>query len=391
MLSGDDIPPQRTLAELKAECLLRAERNAYPLIGLGVEVVAAALDRIRTLGPDEWGEAWMAFGDPIVREAESLVEIDQVAADQLYLKAWRIYSFGRWPVPSSPSKQRAYAKALSAFRQHARLMDPPLKVVRLPFEHSEITGYMQLPAAHEPVPIVIAISGLDSRKEDVAERFGWLVPNGIGYFAVDGPGTGEAPVKVGETAERMYQRILDELLKYFEIDPKRIAVFGGSFGGHWALKLAARERERLAAVIVQSPPVHAAFEPFSVTRALQNREYLFDYVPAQMAAFGGGLTLASYTKLRERQSLVTQDLLNRPMPPMLVIAGARDTQVPFSDINLLLASGSNPKDAWINPQGGHMGRDAIAWNDVRIFREIVMPWLLKRLRDDRCRESSILL
>jgi hypothetical protein len=64
---------------------------------------------------------------------------------------------------------------------------------------------------------------------------------------------------------------------------------------------------------------------------------------------------------------------------MLVVAGACDTQVPYSDISLLLASGSNPKDAWIKPQGGHMGRDAVKWNDVRIFREIIMPWLVRSL------------
>ena len=272
--SAGDIPLQRTLDELKAECLLRAKRNAYPLIGLGADVVSAALDQIHSLDPQEWGEAWMALGDPIMQDAQSLVTTDPVAADKLYLKAWRIFSFGRWPMPSAPSKQQSYDKALFAFRQHARLLDPPLRVVKLPFENSEITGYLQLPAISGPIPFVIAISGLDSRKEDLAERFGWLLPHGIGSFSVDGPGTGEAPVKVGETAERMYQHILDELARYPEIDPKRIAVFGGSFGGHWALKLAAREHERLAAAVVQSPPVHAAFEPESVARALQNREYL---------------------------------------------------------------------------------------------------------------------
>src|SRR5262245_52045336 len=123
------IPPQRTLDELKAECLLRAKRNAYPLIGLDADVVSAALDRLHSLDPQEWGEAWMALGDPVMREAEALVATDPAAADKLFVNAWRIYSFGRWPMPSAPSKQRAYDKALFAFRQHAQSLDPPLSVI----------------------------------------------------------------------------------------------------------------------------------------------------------------------------------------------------------------------------------------------------------------------
>ncbi len=40
---------------------------------------------------------------------------------------------------------------------------------------------------------------------------------------------------------------------------------------------------------------------------------------------------------------------------MLGINGVRDTQVPVEDLFLLIRSGA-PKEVWINPQGGHMGR-----------------------------------
>ena len=83
-------------------------------------------------------------------------------------------------------------------------LDPPLEVVHIPFEGKEIIGYLRLPKnAKGPVPLVIAVNGLDSRKEDLTESFGAILPFGIGYLAVDGPGTGQAPIKVSETAERM--------------------------------------------------------------------------------------------------------------------------------------------------------------------------------------------
>jgi esterase FrsA len=70
-------------------------------------------------------------------------------------------------------------------------------------------------------------------------------------------------------------------------------------------------------------------------------------------------------------------LLDHPTPPMLVIGGVRDTQNPFSDILLLLQSGS-PKYAWVNPEGGHMGRSRTL-SDAQIFDAVVRPWVAGRL------------
>jgi hypothetical protein len=72
-------------------------------------------------------------------------------------------------------------------------------------------------------------------------------------------------------------------------------------------------------------------------------------------------------------SLKTEGLLDQPTPPMLVIGGVKDTQVPFSDTELLLQHGS-PKYAWINPTGQTMGRSATV-KDQWIFDHVVVPWV----------------
>ena len=64
---------------------------------------------------------------------------------------------------------------------------------------------------------------------------------------------------------------------------------------------------------------------------------------------------------------------------MLIISGALDTQVPISDTYLLLSSGDAPKEAWINPAGGHLGRQVKVWPDPVIFREVIIPWLTRKL------------
>jgi hypothetical protein len=38
----------------------------------------------------------------------------------------------------------------------------------------------------------------------------------------------------------------------------------------------------------------------------------------------------------------------------------------------------SPKEAWVNPEGGHIGRNR-EWSDIRIFREVILPWLQRRL------------
>ncbi len=139
-------------------------------------------------------------------------------------------------------------------------MDPPLEVVHIPFEGSEIVGYLRLPKnAKGPVPVIIAISGLDSRKEDLTENFGVVLNSGIGYIGIDSPGTGQAPIKASETSERMFSRVIDYLQTRPEVDKTRIGVDGQSFGGYWAAKLSIVERARLRAVVAQSPPVDATF------------------------------------------------------------------------------------------------------------------------------------
>jgi hypothetical protein len=86
-------------------------------------------------------------------------------------------------------------------------------------------------------------------------------------------------------------------------------------------------------------------------------------------------------------SLVHQDLLGEPMAPMLVIAGVLDTQVPIADEYLLLSKGDVPKTAWINPQGGHLGRQVGVWPDPRIFKEVILPWLVTTLEPEPANQT----
>src|SRR5437763_649941 len=212
----------RNLEELKAETQKRVDRNVAPAGGLKSEDAREALANIHSLDRDEWAAAWSAIADRYANSAKTEETSDKGKAQQDYLMAWRYYSFARWPTPNSPGKQKAYQNALAAFRNYSRFLDPPMETVRIPFEGKEITGYLRLPSGVRPAPLVLTISALDSRKEESAQADAPVLRNGIGFFAVDMPGTGEAPIKVDVGAERMFSRILDYVETRPEIDSKRV-------------------------------------------------------------------------------------------------------------------------------------------------------------------------
>ncbi len=373
---------ERNIDEIHIEAIRRAEVGQYPLIGLDPGDVKEAFESIHSSDKDEWAAGFMHVADRYFNEAKSVEKADPGKANADYIRAWRLYSFGRWPIPASPGKQRSYEKAIEAFLDHAKFFDPPLEVVRIPFEGKEIIGYLRLPKnAKGPVPLVIAVNGLDSRKEDLAESFGAILPFGIGYLAVDGPGTGQNPIKVSETADRVLSRVLDYAQSRPEIDKNRIAMHGVSWGAYWATKMAIVERARLRGASAQSPPVDKFFQKeFLMDSLLGNREYLFDQVPALMNILDGVHTLEEMGEYLPKMSLVHQGLLGKPMAPMLILAGVNDTQVPIEDEYLLLSKGDVPKEAWINPHGGHLGRQVGVWPDPRIFKEVIIPWLVKTLQ-----------
>jgi esterase FrsA len=371
---------ERTIDEIREESIARSERGGYPLIGLSPDDVRDAFSHIKTRDPDEWATGWRSVAAKYAARAREAAAPSEARAN--WLKAWRLFGFGAWPVPSSQGKREAYEVALAAFLAAAKSLDPPLEVVRIPFEGKVIVAYLRLPkAAAAPVPLVFAISGLDSRKENLIEQFAPILSEGIAIFAVDGPGTGQSPLKAGPAAERVFSTALDYLASRQEIDRSRIVLHGVSFGGYWAAKLAITEKNRLKAVSAQSPAIHDSFDPdFLKRKIFGNREYLFDYGPALMAVFDGVSSFEDLLAIYPKMSLVGQGLLGKPMAPMLIIGGALDTQVPISDAYRLLSSGDVPKEAWINPAGGHLGRQAKVWPDPVIFEKVIIPYLVRHAK-----------
>ena len=379
VLVSAQIAPARTWTELREAVQDRVNRNAYPLTGYNKDEVRDVLSRISSLDRDEWARSWIIQGDIHAAQARADQQKDPAKARAAYLNAFRYYSFGAWPTQNAEGKRQALRLANEAFRAYARTSAAhPVEVIRIPFEGKEIIGYLQLPATPRPAPVVITTGGLDVYKEGVVEILGEsYLAAGLGYLALDMPGTNESPVMADVGSERVFSRAIDYLLTRKDIDPKRIAMLGASWGGHWSARIGILEKDRIRAAVNWGGPVDGYFQRDWQLKALGTREYLFDLFEARAAVYGAK-DLESFLQYGPRMSLKTANLLDRPSAPMLLLNGEKDTQVPIEDLYVMLRSGS-VKEAWVNPQGAHIGRGP-GWPDLKIFREVVAPWLVRALK-----------
>jgi len=335
-----------------------------PINGIKADDAREAMASLASLEPDAWAGAWSRIGERYFAAGD-------------YYNAWHAFNVGRWPSEKlSPGKQRAYERALAAFQEYAKRADPPIETVRIPFEGREIVAYLRLPPGAGTVPVVLGINGLDTRKEEVAIQAVSYTKACVAVLAIDMPGTGQAPVLADVGAERMFSRALDWLQARPGIDGKRIVVQGRSWSWYWAAVLAYTEKDRLRGAVVHGVGVDGYYSPEWQKKAFATREYLFDIYPARAAAYGTK-SMEEFLAYGPRLSLVARGLLDRPSAPMLLVNGERDTQQPIADLYLLMKRG-DPKDVWVNPEGGHMGRSE-RWPDTRVRAEVVEPWVLRRL------------
>lgn len=373
-LSDPRIAPPRTLEELREDVLRRINGNGYPGRGIRLADAQTAMAALPSLEPDDWAQVWMDAADRVTEQAEQAASADEQR--DLYRAAYATYTMGRFPAATTPGKQTAYDKALNAYMRFTDLLPNKLEVVRIPFEDSEIIGYFRKPDGAGPFPLMVQCGGLDYLKEQVAEEALSYLPHGICVFALDMPGTGQAPIKGDVGAERVFSRVFDWAEQRAEIDVTKMFMRGVSWGGHWATRVAIAERGRLIGAINHGGAVHHFFQPDWQLKALGTREYLMDLFGARANVFGVK-TLDEFLEYGPRMSLLKDDMIDRPCAPMLVMNGAKDSQVPIADQLLLLTRG-DAKDGWINPNGVHMGFGA-GWGPERTIREIIVPWLLKRI------------
>ncbi len=360
----------KTLDEIKSALVARAGRG-NPVRHMTKQEVEAVAGRLRGVDPDHWAKIWSEPAEPYLEQAAEAEKAGRgEAARDYYLKAYAYFAAARYPALFSAEMERAYERGREAYRKAGRYFDPPLEVVRIPFDGNEIVGYLRLKRGEGKQPLVFHWGGIDGWKEERHGNSDVFLREGLSCFSIDGPGTGECPVLASPHAEKVFSAALDYLVRHPQVDAKRIAVVGSSFGGYWATKMAHVEAGRLAGAVNWGGGVHYFFQPAWQRNSQHASSYLFSLSETRARIFGLK-NVDEFISAAASMSLLDQGWLDQPSAPMLLVNGKRDEQVPIDDLYLVLEHGS-PKQARVFPDAGHMGKSPDALH-------VVTQWLKRQL------------
>ena len=318
------------------------------------EDVESVLANLTSKDPELWAREWSRVAKPYEEEGANLEQAGKFKeARDAYVQAYAYYATGRYPTPHTPGKMECFRKSLEVYERAAKYFEPPLERVEIPFGGKAIPIYVRVPQDGREHAIVINFGGIDSFKAENYEYDEGLQKAGMATCSMDIPGAGECPMKASPTAESVFTAVIDYLETRSDVDARRIAIMGRSFGGYWAAKMAHVEAKRLRASIVWGGGVHFFFQADWLRESTNADSYLMDHDIARCRLFGVN-SIDELMKPWSALSLKEQGWLEKPSCPMLIVNGKDDLQTPIADLYILLEYGT-PKSARVFP-GGHMGQ-----------------------------------
>jgi hypothetical protein len=343
----------KTLDEIKAMVRARAgKRNTFR--HAKIEDVESVLGNLNSKDPELWAKEWSRVAKPYEDQGANLEREGKFKeAREAYVQAYAYYATGRYPTPHTPGKMECFHKSLEVYEKAGKYFEPPLERVEIHSSVGKIPLYVRVPKDGKKHSIVINFGGIDSFKAESYEYDEGLQKAGMASCAVDMPGVGECPIKASPTADSIFSAVIDYLEARPDVDPKRIAIMGRSFGGYWAAKMAFVEAKRLRAAVVWGGGVHYFFQADWLRESTNAESYLMDHDIARCRLFG----IEKFDDLFKpwsALSLKDQGWLDKPSCPMLIVNGKEDLQTPIADLYILLEYGM-PKSARVF-LGGHMGQ-----------------------------------
>src|SRR3981081_4689913 len=240
--------------------------NAMQIVKGMAPYGAVALEEVDRIGdrlkgreqesdPDiAWKQEWAAEADRVAQVADTAAAQGRhITAGHHYMRAANYYYSAERFIPPGDEKMAMYHKALRCWRAALARLHPEIERVEVPYEGQSLPAYF-LPA---PGPgrkrTVVLFDGMDNAKE-MSVLFAGLdfAKRGINTLAIDGPGQSE-PLRLRNIPTRHdYEAggipAYDYVASRPEVDAKRVAVMGYSFGGYHAPRICAFDKRYAACV-----------------------------------------------------------------------------------------------------------------------------------------------
>ncbi len=219
-----------------------------------------AASRIRQYDTEAWVDEFAALASRVAKEATRSIEKGHlITAREGFLRASylnRAALMSLSPITYADRYLTLRELSRSHFHAAARLFDPPIEHVSIPYGQHTLRGYfIKTGASDEPKPTLINAGGGESMAEDMLFLFGLGdAERGYNHLTVDMPGQGSTALEgmlMTPCPEKPMRAIVDYALSRSDVDTERLAVYGPSFGGY-AVARAASYDPRIKAIITNS-------------------------------------------------------------------------------------------------------------------------------------------
>lgn len=208
--------------------------------------------QVRPGDRDSWYAAWSGFADGLVAQAAAADRGGHAtSAASLRLRAAEYYRqafFWHREDLDGKALATAYRASVDAFRDALPHLPRPGRALE-----GDTPGYLFAPAGPGPFPTILHIGGYDGTAEELYAAVYPALDRGWAFVGLDGPGQGsvlyDRRVPMRPDWENVVPGMFDLAAAQPEVDAKRIALVGRSFGGVLAPRGAAGTPQ-LAALVV---------------------------------------------------------------------------------------------------------------------------------------------
>ena len=236
-----------------ADILLMHTLNHATFKGAETGECLAAAAKVVEGNAESWRRAWQEQGEKAERAGRLADDRGhRVSAREAYLRAVTYYYHACLAIPvDDPAYRAGVEHYRSLFQRFAALSSPPIEVTGIPYQGTRLPAYFLRPDSSGEAHPTVVIG--DNTSE---ELYYWVGPPGVerGYnvLLVDLPGMGLNTfhgIYFRPDTEVAVGACIDYLSKRRDVDPSRIAFYGGGEPGGWVAVRAAAREPRLAACI----------------------------------------------------------------------------------------------------------------------------------------------
>jgi alpha-beta hydrolase superfamily lysophospholipase len=206
---------------------------------------------------ESWYREWLSTAQRVNEIADGcLAAGHEVSAREAYFRACNYYRAAEFYLhgdPEDPRIKELSDKSIACFDEALHLSGDPLEKVDVPYEDTTLPGIFYLAAeTGERRPVLILQTGFDGTMEELYSFAAAATRRGMHCLTFEGPGQGRVIRDQGlpfrPDWEKVVTPMVDYVLSRSDVDEKKVALMGLSFGGLLAPRGAAYEH-RLAACI----------------------------------------------------------------------------------------------------------------------------------------------